>query len=164
MWLYTPLIPTLIRGGWVLCNFQLNQIHLVRSFLDSQSYIMRPCLKRQINKQILYPEYGNGTHFWSQHLWGRGRWVLEFKASLVYTVLGQPGVHKENLPQNRTKQNFILLLCIWVFVLHVGLCTICMVGAYGEGAVRCPGQELQSESLCRRYKSNLNPLEEQLLV
>jgi hypothetical protein len=39
---------------------------------------------------------------------GRGRWISEFEASLVYRVPGQPGLYRETLPwkkQNKAKQN-----------------------------------------------------------
>jgi hypothetical protein len=36
----------------------------------------------------------------SQHLGGRGRQISEFKASLIYRVPGQPGLHRETLSQN----------------------------------------------------------------
>jgi hypothetical protein len=32
-----------------------------------------------------------------QHSGGRGRWISEFKASLVYKVPGQSGLHRETL-------------------------------------------------------------------
>jgi hypothetical protein len=38
-------------------------------------------------------------------LGGRGRWISEFEASLVYRVPGQPGLRRETLSQkNKTKQ------------------------------------------------------------
>jgi hypothetical protein len=47
---------------------------------------------------------GGGTHLYSQHLGGRGRWISEFEASLVFRMSpGQPGLHKETLSQ-KTKE------------------------------------------------------------
>jgi hypothetical protein len=40
-------------------------------------------------------------------LGGRGKWISEFKASLVYRVssrTGQPYLHRETPSQNKTKQ------------------------------------------------------------
>ena len=52
-----------------------------------------------------------GTHLWSQHLGGRGRWISEFEASLVYKVsfrttraTEKPCLEKPK-KQNKTKQN-----------------------------------------------------------
>jgi len=47
-----------------------------------------------------------GTHL-SQHLGGRGRWISEFKASLVYRVSSRTAsLHREILSQpNQTKPN-----------------------------------------------------------
>jgi hypothetical protein len=36
-------------------------------------------------------------------LGGRGRWISEFEASLVYTVPGQPGPYRETLSQKTKK-------------------------------------------------------------
>jgi hypothetical protein len=38
-------------------------------------------------------------------LGGRGRQISEFRASLVYRVPGQPGLHKETLSRKKTKTN-----------------------------------------------------------
>jgi hypothetical protein len=37
-------------------------------------------------------------------LGGRGRQISEFKASLVYKVPGQPGLHRETLSQKKKKK------------------------------------------------------------
>jgi hypothetical protein len=37
-------------------------------------------------------------------LGGGGRWISEFKASLVYRVPGQPGLHRETLSQKTKKK------------------------------------------------------------
>ena len=58
------------------------------------------------------------THaFKSQHLGGRGRWISEFEASLVYRtrVPGQPGIYKETLSQTNKKIKIIKS----VLVVHV---------------------------------------------
>jgi hypothetical protein len=36
---------------------------------------------------------------------GRGKQISEFEGSLVYGVPGQPGLHRETLSENKTKQN-----------------------------------------------------------
>jgi hypothetical protein len=38
-------------------------------------------------------------------LGGRGRWISEFEARLVYKVPGQPGLHRETLSRKTKKQN-----------------------------------------------------------
>lgn len=48
---------------------------------------------------------------------------------------------------------FISLLCVWVFYLHVYLCSTCMPGAWGGG-----------EHLCGYWELNLNHLQEQVLL
>jgi hypothetical protein len=40
----------------------------------------------------------------SQHLGGRSRRISEFKASLVYRVTGQPGLHRETLSRKKKNQ------------------------------------------------------------
>jgi hypothetical protein len=42
-------------------------------------------------------------------LGGRDRQISEFKASLVYRVPGQPGLQRETLFRNKTKQKFLYL-------------------------------------------------------
>jgi hypothetical protein len=37
-------------------------------------------------------------------LGGRGRWISEFEASLVYRVQEQPGLHRETLSQEKKKE------------------------------------------------------------
>jgi hypothetical protein len=37
-------------------------------------------------------------------LGGRGRWISEFEASLVYRVPGQPGLHRETLSGKKTNK------------------------------------------------------------
>jgi hypothetical protein len=50
-----------------------------------------------------------GAHLWSQHLGGRGRWISEFEASLVYRVSSRTARAIQRNPvskkQNKTKQN-----------------------------------------------------------
>jgi hypothetical protein len=47
-----------------------------------------------------------GTHFYSQHSGGRGRWISEFKASLVYRVSSRTARTTQRNPvsKNKTKQ------------------------------------------------------------
>jgi hypothetical protein len=37
-------------------------------------------------------------------LGGRGRWISEFEASLVYRVPGQPGLYRETLSRKKKKK------------------------------------------------------------
>jgi hypothetical protein len=37
-------------------------------------------------------------------LGGRGKWISEFKASLVYRVLGQPGLQRNPVSKNKNKK------------------------------------------------------------
>jgi hypothetical protein len=65
------------------------------TFLDLKLYYRAIAIKttwywyrdRLINGIELKTQPGSGgIHFYSQHLGGRGRWISEFKASLVYRV------------------------------------------------------------------------------
>jgi hypothetical protein len=53
----------------------------------------------------------DGTHLYSQHSRGRGWWISEFKASLVYRVSSSTARARQRNPvlkntkQNKTKQN-----------------------------------------------------------
>jgi hypothetical protein len=53
-----------------------------------------------------YKLAGGGAHLSSQHLGGRGRWISEFQASLVYKVSSRtPGLHAETLSSKTRKTN-----------------------------------------------------------
>jgi hypothetical protein len=60
-----------------------------------------PKKEMTINIKKSLPKPGNGCAcFSSEHLGGRGRRILEFKASLAYRgVQGQPGLHGETMSQ-----------------------------------------------------------------
>jgi hypothetical protein len=47
---------------------------------------------------------GGGTHLYSQHLGNRGRWISEFKASLVYRVSSRIARAIQRNPVSKNKQ------------------------------------------------------------
>lgn len=73
-------------------------------------------------------------------LGGRERWISKFEASFIYRACsGQPGMHKESLPQKNSNNKNLFIL------LYVCLCFACMYVCIPRvlGALR--GQKKASE-------------------
>jgi nitrogen fixation protein FixH len=61
-----------------------------------------------VNKNVeLEPAGRGGTCLSSQHLGGRGRWISEFEASLVYKVSSRTArpIQRNPVSKNQTKPN-----------------------------------------------------------
>ena len=63
-------------------------------------------LKLTFEKNLETHPDGGGTGLYFQHSGGRGRWISEFKTSLVYTarVAGQPRLATQRNPVSESKQ------------------------------------------------------------
>ena len=63
------------------------------------------------------------THaFKSQHLGGRGRWISDFEASLVYKMGSRmPGLYRENCLKKTRQNNNSLLILFWREVVGEGV-------------------------------------------
>lgn len=85
----------------------------------------------------------DGAHLWWQHSGGRLANLFEFQDSQSFVV--KPYLNTPSIPGLGKKRkeifffaiSFITILCVWVFCLHVCLCTTCVPGACRKKSL-CP--------------------------
>ena len=76
---------------------------------DSRENMGGETMNRIYRIKIIFKPGSGGPLLWSQHLGGRGRWISEFEANLVYRVSSRTAKTTQRNPVSKNKQKKLFL-------------------------------------------------------